>query len=137
VEIRKGEARDLAEIAAIQEASPEAAAWPPRDYLGYDLLVAVRSGRVAGFLASRKTAEKEWEILNLAVAPDCRRKGAGRALVEAFLAEKQGDVFLEVRESNTTAREFYNSLEFQVVSRRDGYYHHPPEAAIVMKFHSC
>jgi ribosomal-protein-alanine N-acetyltransferase len=48
-----------------------------------------------------------------------------------------GDVFLEVRESNVVAQEFYKSLGFKALSRRLGYYDLPPETAIVMKFHSC
>jgi ribosomal-protein-alanine N-acetyltransferase len=137
LEIRPGETCDLAEIAAIQAASPGAAAWPEADYLRYGLRVAVCQNRVAGFLATRTVAEGEREILNLAVAPERRRQGCGRALVESFLKEARGDVFLEVRVSNSFARQFYKSLGFQELTLRQGYYAAPPEAAIVMKFHSC
>jgi ribosomal-protein-alanine acetyltransferase len=137
VEIRAGEARDLMEIATIQAASPAAAAWPEADYLGYDLRVAVCGDRMAGFLAARRVAEGEAEILNLAVAPEMRRRGIGRALMDSFLKGAGGDVFLEVRSSNSGAREFYKSLGFEELTLRQGYYTAPPEAAIVMKFHSC
>jgi len=137
LEIRRGEQRDLAEIAAIQAASPEAAEWRCADYLQYDLCVAVCENRVAGFLAARTVAEGESEILNLAVAPEFRRRGCGRALVEAFLKRARGDVFLEVRSSNLHALGFYKSLGFQELTLRQDYYAAPPEAAIVMKFHSC
>jgi ribosomal-protein-alanine N-acetyltransferase len=60
-----------------------------------------------------------------------------RKLVESLLAESPGVVYLEVRESNRAAREFYNHMGFQAVTLRPGYYQTPPEAAIVMKFHSC
>ena len=137
LEIRPGEPRDLAEIAAIRTASPEAAAWPAADYLQYDLRVALHEDRVTGFLATRTAAEGESEILNLAVAPEFRRRGFGRALMESFLKGVRGDVFLEVRRSNSGAREFYKSLRFQELTLRENYYAAPPEAAIVMKFHSC
>ena len=137
LEIRPGQPRDLAEIAAIQMASPGAAAWPAADYLLYDLRVAVCENRVAGFLAARTVAEGESEILNLAVAPEFRRQGCGRALMESFLRGVRGAVFLEVRRSNSDAREFYKSMGFHELTLRQDYYSQPPEAAIVMKFHSC
>src|ERR1035441_4530770 len=110
--IRQGEARDLGEIATIQAASPAAAAWPEADYLGYDLRVAVCEDRVTGFLAARRVAEGGGGVLDLAVAPELRRRGIGRALMDSFLNGAGGDVFLEVRSSNCSAREFYKSLGF-------------------------
>jgi ribosomal-protein-alanine N-acetyltransferase len=135
--IRRGGPGDLAEVAVIQAASPEAAQWDAADYLQYDFRVLVCGIRVAGFLVSRALAEGETELLNLAVAPDFRRQRVARKLVESLLAESSGVVYLEVRESNRVARKFYNHMGFQEVSSRSGYYQTPPEAAIVMKFHSC
>jgi ribosomal-protein-alanine N-acetyltransferase len=121
----------------VQDASPEAAHWAASDYLSHDLLVACMEKTVAGFLVFRTVAPGEREILNLAVSPDFRRRGIGRALIRAVTGGYQGLIFLEVRESNTSARKFYNSLNFKDVMRRDKYYSEPLEAAIVMKFHSC
>jgi ribosomal-protein-alanine N-acetyltransferase len=137
VVIRRGGPGDLAEVALIQAASPEAAQWDVAGYPQYDFRVFVCGIRVAGFLVSRTLAEGETELLNLAVAPEFRRQGVARKLVESLLAEFPGDVFLEVRESNRAARKFYNHMGFQEVSSRSGYYQAPSEAAIVMKFHSC
>jgi ribosomal-protein-alanine N-acetyltransferase len=135
--IRRGGPGDLAEVAVIQAASPEAAQWDAAGYLQYDFRVSVSGIRVAGFLVSRALVEGETELLNLAVAPEFRRQGVARKLVESLLAESPGVVYLEVRESNRAARQFYNHLGFQEVSSRPGYYRAPSEAAIVMKFHSC
>jgi ribosomal-protein-alanine acetyltransferase len=135
--IRPGDADDLPQIAAIQAASPEAPRWNTADYLKYDLLVAVCNGRVAGFLTTRPLAAGECEILNLAVAPEFRRRGIARSLWKAFAGSSSSSVFLEVRESNEGARKLYLSLGFQEVGRRPDYYGTPLEAAIVMKFHSC
>jgi ribosomal-protein-alanine acetyltransferase len=135
--IRRGGPADLVEVAAIQAASPEAAQWDVAGYLHYDFRVSVCGIRVAGFTVSRALVEGETELLNLAVAPEFRRQGVARKLVESLLAEFPGVVYLEVRESNRAARNFYNRLGFQEVSSRSGYYQAPPEAAIVMKFHSC
>ena len=124
-------------IAEIQAASPEAAQWKPADYLAYLLLVATRDARVVGFVAARPVADGEFEILNLAVAPGFRRLGIARQLLGVLCQDYHGTFFLEVRESNQAAQMCYKSLGFQSVTRRPGYYENPPEAAIVMKFHSC
>jgi len=135
--IRPGEPADLPAIAAIQDASPEAARWEVADYLAYDLRVAVMDERIAGFLASRTVALLEVELLNLAVGADFRRKGIARALVSDLLSRNSGDIFLEVRASNQAALNLYKSMGFQEVGSRPAYYQNPLEAAIVMKFHSC
>ena len=135
--IRPGAAADLADVAAIQAASPEAAQWPPEDYLGFDFRVCVLESRIAGFAVARITAPGEGELLNLAVAAEFRRRGVGRQLVRALTTETVNCVFLEVRESNRGARNFYKALGFEEVGLRSGYYEKPSESAIVMKFHSC
>jgi ribosomal-protein-alanine N-acetyltransferase len=136
-EIRRGEVEDLPQVAAIQAASPETAQWDVAQYMQYDLRVAIRQNRVVGFLVARSVAGDEQELLNLAVAPECRRLGIARQLLKSLLEYFRGTVFLEVRESNRAAIGLYKSLNFQYVNRRNGYYKSPPEAAIVMKFHSC
>jgi ribosomal-protein-alanine N-acetyltransferase len=135
--IRRGEPQDLAEVAAIQAASPEAAQWNVADYLERGFLVAVRGSRVAGFVIYRTLAEGESEVLNLVVAAEFRRQGVARELIASLVGGVRGVLYLEVRESNQAARNFYKSVGFQEVGVRPGYYQSPPEAAIVMKFHSC
>jgi [ribosomal protein S18]-alanine N-acetyltransferase len=135
--IRPGAAADLAAVTAIQAASPEAAQWPPEDYLGFDFRVCILDDRIAGFAVSRITGPDERELLNLAVAPEYRRRGAGAGLVRSLTTGTAVCVFLEVRESNRAARVFYKTLGFQDVGLRPEYYASPPESAIVMKFHSC
>ena len=135
--IRRGGAEDLEAVAEIQEASPGAAHWRVADYLEQDFRVAIEENCVVGYLVARTLAADEREILNLAVAPEFRRKGVARALLDSVLEGFRGAVFLEVRESNGIAREFYKSLGFKELSKRARYYDNPPETAIVMKFHSC
>lgn len=139
--IRRGVEEDLPRIQAIQDASPEAARWNAVDYLQYDLWVCEIDGRIAGFAVVRQTVPGELELLNLAVAPELRRQGVARRLVEALLAEVKSSppcsLFLEVRESNHAARALYKSLNFEELNARPNYYENPTETAIVMKFHSC
>lgn len=136
ITIRPARETDLASIARIQEAAREAAQWPPESYLEHNCLIAEDSQNVLGFLVWRKTAEDEWEILNLAVNSFARRKGVARRLVQYALDGLQGACFLEVRESNEAAIALYRALGFEVSGRRKKYYNAPPESGIVMKFNS-
>jgi ribosomal-protein-alanine N-acetyltransferase len=135
--VRRAERGDLAQIQDIQLASPQAAQWNVTDYLQHDLLVACEGIRLIGFLVGHTLGPGESEILNLAVAPEYRRRGVARELLRHFLSSHSGEIFLEVRASNMAARLFYKSLDFEEVSTRSEYYREPLESAIVMKFHSC
>lgn len=136
IELRRGCADDLASIGQIQAASPQASQWDVGEYLQYDLLVAVSGGCVAGFAVSRRLAEGESELLNLAVDPEFRRRGIGRRLVAKLTSGNPGSLWLEVRESNLGARKFYESLGFSDAGRRPDYYAGSSEGAIVMNVHS-
>jgi len=107
------------------------------DYLAHLLLVAVGDTSVIGFVAARQVADREFEILNVAVAPAFRRRGVARGLLCSLFHQCQGAFYLEVRESNLAAHMCYKSLGFQTVTYRPAYYENPSEPAIVMKFHSC
>ncbi|MDO8475721.1 MAG: ribosomal protein S18-alanine N-acetyltransferase [Candidatus Rokubacteria bacterium] len=79
----------------------------------------------------------EIHITNLAVHPELRRRAVGRRLLAGALAEgiTRGVAlaFLEVRPSNTRALALYESLGFQVIGRRTGYYFDTGEDALVME----
>ena len=132
--VRPARPEDREAIASIQAASPEASAWDPS---GYDVTVAEVAGEVVGLLVTRQVMPEELEILNLAVAPAHRRCGVARALLAPLLQGVSCDIFLEVRESNTPARQLYESMGFIVIGARPGYYQNPLEGGIVMNFHSC
>jgi ribosomal-protein-alanine acetyltransferase len=136
IDIRPGRESDFDSIARIQAASPEASQWDVREYLKYDLTVAVCDGCVAGFAVARRLAEGEGELLNLAIDPAFRRRGIGRALVAAITSGHRGILWLEVRESNMAARKLYESIGFSEAGGRAGYYADSCESAIVMKLHS-
>ncbi len=136
LEIRRAAELDLPRIAEIQSASPEAAQWDPLSYLQYEVLVALTNSTIVGFLVTRRTSPAESEILNLAVDPASRRSRVAYRLVDHTLAGSPGAWFLEVRGSNTQAIQLYEALGFVQSGRREGYYDHPPEPAIVMRFFS-
>jgi ribosomal protein S18 acetylase RimI-like enzyme len=136
VQIRPAQAADLATIAAIQATAIEASQWLPQDYLTFDSHVATFDGAVAGFIVSRRIADQEREILNIAVHPDFRGLRVATELLQAECARWQGSHFLEVRESNIAARRLYQRLGFEEVGTRPGYYENPPETGIVMRIFS-
>lgn len=135
--IRDAGPDDLEAIARIQQSSPEGAHWPPADYLAYGVRVAFLGTQPAGFCAARHLGGGETELLNLAVAPELRRQGIGGRLLQDLLGRFPGTVFLEVRASNTAARELYQTYGFKEVTVRKGYYSEPSEDAVVMKNSSC
>jgi ribosomal protein S18 acetylase RimI-like enzyme len=136
IRIRDAKASDLDQIRAIQSTAPEASQWQPSDYLTFDCQVALIEGEVTGFIVSRRVAEGEREILNVAVHPDFRRLGIASSLIQGEIADRRAAHFLEVRESNASARRLYERLGFEIVGARPGYYENPNEPGIVMRIFS-
>ncbi len=89
-----------------------------------------------GFLIAHQL-HREWELENLVVAPDFRRKGLATKLFAALLTRARGtnseSVFLEVRESNQAARALYARLGFKESGRRKLYYTNPHEDAVLYR----
>ncbi len=81
-------------------------------------------------------AVDEGQITNIATHPSYRRRGYGRAIVEALIkhAKYNGldSISLEVRESNRAAIELYTALGFKVEGRRKDFYRKPVENALIM-----
>ena len=99
-------------------------------------LVAVEAGEVVGYVGSQ-TVLGETDMMNLAVAPEARRQGTGRALVlalvEALKEKESHSLMLEVRVSNIPAQKLYASLGFSQVGRRPKYYSNPREDALILR----
>ncbi len=78
----------------------------------------------------------EGQITNIAVHPDCRRRGLGRAVTEALLDYAKGnglfEVSLEVRASNAAAIALYEHLGFSTCGVRRDFYKKPTEDALIM-----
>ena len=99
-------------------------------------LVGLTTRAIAGYVIGREVAGTG-EVLNLAVAPEHRRRGVGGALLRAALAafrrRRVVEVFLEVRESNRSAQALYLSHGFRPVGQRAAYYRNPREDALVLR----
>ncbi|MCL1832085.1 MAG: GNAT family N-acetyltransferase [Oscillospiraceae bacterium] len=64
----------------------------------------------------------EYELLRLCVLPDERGQGKGRSLLERFMNNCNGVVFLEVASRNVHAVRLYEQCGFVENGRRKAYY---------------
>ena len=93
------------------------------------------AGRVVGY-AGLTVVLDEGSIDNIAVRPDCRRRGVAAQLLDVFINFAKGNrlafLTLEVRASNYAAIALYGSRGFREAGRRKKYYEHPEEDALIM-----
>jgi ribosomal-protein-alanine N-acetyltransferase len=106
---------------------------------GVSGVLLLSSGKEIGVALCRVAAD-EAELLTIAVDPGHRRRGAGRALLEAVIdrarAARASALFLEVGADNPAACSLYEQRDFRVVGRRAGYYQRgtaPNADALVMR----
>ena len=85
--------------------------------------------KVCGYLMVLDSIDV-YEILAIATVEEYRNKGIAQELLDKI---KTKDIFLEVRESNEKAINFYKKNNFKQISIRKGYYSDPTEDAIIMK----
>jgi ribosomal-protein-alanine N-acetyltransferase len=116
--------RDIAELMA----SPGVAGW-----------LAELDDATIGFALCR-VATDEAELLTIAVAPDHRRRGAARALLDAVIAHARAvnarALFLEVGADNPAALALYGQAAFLAIGSRKAYYQRgerPAADATVMR----
>lgn len=85
------------------------------------------TGTLIGF-AMIQTAGDEMEVIDIAVAPDHRRRGHARHILDALIVNATAAgtrlVHLEVDCSNAAALSLYESEGFQIAGRRQDYYRH-------------
>lgn len=99
-------------------------------------LTAAQGEAVLGYVGSQSVLG-EADMMNLAVSPEARRQGIGRALVLALTERLRENgvhsLTLEVRASNAPAWKLYESLGFAQVGRRPGYFLKPREDALILR----
>jgi [ribosomal protein S18]-alanine N-acetyltransferase len=142
VHLRDMTAADIPAVAAIERAS-YTMPWSDATFRGLlrrrdaEMVSAEAGGHVIGYAAFWCVVD-QGELGNVAVSADWRGYGLGERLVEEILrrAALRGvrEVFLEVRPSNTVARNLYERLGFRPVGRRRNYYQAPVEDAIVLRY---
>ncbi len=99
-------------------------------------LVCIEGSQVLGYVGSQ-TVMPEADIMNLAVLPEFRRQGIGKALLTNMISAlgERGviQISLEVRPSNASAVSLYEKMGFVQVGRRPGYYRNPKEDALILR----
>lgn len=114
--------------------SREALAEAIRNEASYFVVAVLESGVLAG-CAGMHAVCGECYIDTIAVPAAFRRKGVGRAMLEALvrLAEQMHAAFLslEVRPSNGPAIGLYRSMGFDYIGIRPGFYDAPKEDAAI------
>ena len=89
----------------------------------------ITDNKVCGYLMVLDSIDV-YEILAIATVKEYRNKGIAQELLDKI---KTKDIFLEVRESNQIAINFYKKNKFKEISVRKNYYSEPNENAIIMK----
>ncbi len=91
---------------------------------------------LAGYIGFQ-TVVDETSVFNVAVAPEFRRNGIGKALVEKMISEAKGAganvIFLEVRAGNLPAINLYEKEGFVFFGLRKNYYENPTENAFIYR----
>lgn len=120
---------DVASVAAVERASYQFP-WSEgvfRDCVrvGYLCRVVEFRNEIAGY-GIMSFGAGEAHILNICIQQSLRGSGVGRRLMEYLLDrardEYMQDVFLEVRPSNAVAIRLYESMRFERIGLRKGYY---------------
>ncbi len=139
--MEKGDIPQAAAIEAQCFSAPWSAAMLEAETTAPDscMLAARRvDGRLLGYGGFRWVLDEGY-IGNIAVAPEARRQGIGRALVQQLIqaGKAVGLAFLtlEVRAGNEAAIALYAQAGFVPVGRRPGYYTAPREDAVLMTFY--
>ena len=156
---RQAIAADIAAMMDLERQSPSAGHWSQNQY---EALFAIPSGQqrservallaeedgeaqpgvsgaksgILAFLIAHRI-DAEWELENIVVAETARRQGVATRLLGEFIAHARAEqgtaVFLEVRESNQSARALYRKAGFTEAGLRKSYYSNPPEDAILCR----
>jgi len=98
-------------------------------------LVAVSADKVLGYVSIQCVLDEGY-FNNIAVDELYRKQGIGQALLVELdkhaIGRELSFITLEVRESNSSARNLYSKNVYTEVGKRKNYYSKPTEDAIIM-----
>ncbi len=134
--------RDMDEVLAIERASFEFP-WTEEEFLSCLRqrncigTVAGLDHEIVGFMVY-ELHQSMLRILNFAVAPNCRRRGAGQQMVQRLIdkvsQQRRREIVLEVRETNLSAQLFFAGCGFRALSVLRNHYDDTLEDAYYMRY---
>jgi len=137
--IRKADPDDIESIYEIEQDSFKnpwsmAGFYNEFDVSFSDIIVAEHEKEVIGF-AILWLVRDELHLHKIAVSGAYRRRGIAKSFIDHYIRKYKENgatvIFLEVREKNIGAREFYEALGFQETGIRKDYY--PDDNAVLIK----
>ena len=140
IEIRSLSLSDLGDVEAIEQRAYRTP-WS-RTMFAAELakptsicLGAYEDDRLVGYTINSRYVDA-WHVMNVAVAPDHRRRGIARMLLERLFeltsSDERRGYTLEVRVSNVGAIALYERIGFVARGVRRGYYTDNREDALIM-----
>jgi ribosomal-protein-alanine acetyltransferase len=144
--VRRARIGDVASILSIERASflepwDEETVSQSIELFPTSCFVAEYRGEIVGFLIGSPQPVEEGfygHVANLAVTEYCRKRGIGHLLLKRaehqFVLEGALGIQLEVRESNTAARQFYKKEGYEEVFIFPWYYSDGENAIVMMKW---
>ena len=142
IQLRRLQMRDLSSIEVIEQRSYPTP-WSRSMFAGElakpsSICLGAFEGEtetLVGYLIISRYVDA-WHVMNIAVAPDYRRRGIARRLMENLFEVTARDArrgyTLEVRVSNEAAIHLYEGLGFRARGIRRGYYTDNREDALIM-----
>ncbi|GIM82068.1 ribosomal protein S18-alanine N-acetyltransferase [Salinispora arenicola] len=104
---------------------------------GHHYLVAIEGDALLGYAGVTVVSGEEAWVQNIAVRRQAQRRGVGRSLLRALLAEaarlRARGTLLEVAADNAPAQRLYAAHGFEAIGVRRGYYQPSNTDALVMR----
>ena len=143
ITIRRARLEDLPEVCRLERACFKHPYPPQLLHMFMSLypelfLVAECGGKIVGYVCGVVRTDGYGHIVSICVDPGYRRRGIGRALMEA-IERAFMEIFdvcrfrLEVRVSNVPAIKLYEKLGFKIVRKLESYYLDGEDAYLMVK----
>ena len=142
IKIRPMEKADVDEVEELEKASYGHHHWSKDSFLGelnngyaHYFVAVTEDNKIVGYMGLWHILE-EAHLLNLSVSPEFRKKSVGEALFAHSIAYCLNNevkyITLEVRVSNTPAKNLYQKYGMKSLGIRKGYYQDNNEDANIM-----
>jgi ribosomal-protein-alanine N-acetyltransferase len=107
------------------------------EIIGFCIARLIKTSGITIDLYNKNNAQTECEIYNIAVKKKYQERGVGKQLLNKLVLlakeHQSQSIWLEVRNSNKKAINFYQTNNFKQMYKRKNFYSNPSEDAIVMK----